>query len=236
MANAIPSISYTSTIWIPKFTALWWHLKWIFSGGISDIAINRVGFWSWPLAIYLIVLISCSFVLAIGKYKLWHAILLLIVSIVFSGIMVSVFRFDPANRSRSDLADSQNIIRDLRTQDDLVLIKSYGTQAWAFWMNWGDPDQKWMSLPYFFPDQYSIDKYLLSKNPADAPNNISRQIIQKAEDEYERIWLVLPDDSPGSNLNWEASFLAKDGLLLNYWFFSGDGHITRLYLFDLNRN
>ena len=150
--------------------------------------------------------------------------------------MLSVFRFDPANRPRNDLVDSQNIIRDFHLNEDVILIKSYGTQAWSYWMNWADPELKWISLPYYFPDQYSIEKYLISKDSSDTPNNMSQRIIQKAIDDYERVWLVLPDDSPGSNFNWEVTYLAQNGEIINSWIFSTDGYITHLYLFESNRN
>jgi len=236
LTNASPSVSYTSAIWNPKYTALWWHLKWIFSGGIADIAISRVGIRSLPLIIFLLLLISCSLFLTSGKYRLWHAVILLTVTIISSGIMLSVYRFDPANRPRNDLVDSQIIIRDFHLDEDVILIKSYGTQAWSYWMNWADPNLKWVSLPYSFPGQYSIEKYLISKDPSDAPDNTSQRIIQKAADDYERVWLVIPDDSPGSNYNWETTYLAQNGPMLNSWIFSEDGYITRLYLFDSNRN
>jgi len=231
LANAVSPVSDISAIWNPKFTAIWWHLKWIFSGGLSDLAISRVGIWSLPLTIFLLIVLCFSLLLTSSR-NIFHAVIILFVSIISSGIMLFVFRFDPANQSRSDLLDSQVFIQDFYRQDDIILIKSYGTQAWSYWMNWVDPELKWISLPYFFPSQYSVEKYLISKDPSDTPNNISQRIIQKAEDDYERVWLVIPEDSPGSIFNWEATYLAQRKQLLNYWVFYGDGYITHLYLFD----
>ena len=236
LTESAPSISYTSAIWNPKNTALWWHLKWIFSGGLSDLATSRVGIWSLPLAAFLLIVLICSIALVNRRSKPWHAIIILIVTIISSGIMLSVFRFDPANKPRNDLVEAQNAIQDFYLQDDIILIKSYGTQAWSYWMNWADPGLKWISLPYFYPNQYSTERYIISKDPSDSPNSISQRIIQKAEDEYERVWLVLPDDSPGSNFNWETTYLAQNGQMVNYWVFSESGFTTHLYLFDSVRN
>lgn len=232
LASSIPPVSVATAIWDPKYTAWWWHLKWIISGGISDLAISRVGFWSLPLIIISVFLISCSIILINGKNHPRIALVILIVSIISSGIMLSIFRFDPANRTRNDLVQTESIIRELYQDKDIIIIKSYGTMAWSYWMNWAVPELKWISLPYYFPDPYLKEKYLIIGDTTDEPKLISRDIIQKAEMDYQRVWIVLPEDSPGGNFNWEATYLGEKNRLISYWFISGDENSTRLYLFE----
>jgi len=236
LANSDPKISYFSMIWDPKYTAPWWHLKWIFSGGLPDLAITRIGFLAYPLVIILTILILVAIIVGIGKFNLRVAEILLFFTIISSGIMLSAFRIDPVNKNRNDLNDAQDKIIQYYEMNDIIIIKSYGTRVWSYWMNWADPELKWISLPFYFPEQNAIDRYFLSRDPTDVPNHISQQLIQNSLDKNDRVWLVVPGDSPGSNSNWEATYISQDAQLINYWVLIGGGNITHLYLYDSNKN
>jgi hypothetical protein len=92
---------------------------------------------------------------------------------------------------------------------DMVLIKSYGSPIWDYWMNWTDPKIQWTSLPYYFPAPALVEKYLASKDPEDTLDMISLAILNKSIQPGKRIWLVIASDSPGASLGIEKKWLAN---------------------------
>jgi hypothetical protein len=232
LTNSTPPISQSAAIWNPKYSALIWHLKQILSGGSSDLTLSRIGFESIPVFILFILLIGMSISLLNEKIKLRYALILGFVTIFCAVFTLSISRLDPSNKIRTDLAKTEDVILNHFLPGDVILLKSYGTQAWSYWMNWADPNLKWISLPYVFPNSHAFEKYLISNDPSVLLDQNSLSIIQKAEMEYDRIWIVIPEDSPGGIYGWEATYLTRDKRLINYWFISGDDNSTRLYLFE----
>ena len=232
LANSIPSVLTSTQIWNPKFSALWWHINWILSGGKSDILFIQLELVTLPLFTMLLLGLCSSIFFSFGKYSLQYGVTILLFSILSSVFLLFLFHPSHQFQIRNDLENSKKTIQEKYLPTDVILIKSYGTTAWSYWMNWANPELKWLSLPFYFPAEKSIESYYDSRSPFDTPNDISLRIMQKAESEHKRIWLVIPDDSPGSNMNWEVTYLTQDEKILDYWSFFSEGHSIRLYLFN----
>jgi hypothetical protein len=101
-------------------------------------------------------------------------------------------------------------------------------------MDWGNPHVQWTSLPFYLPSLSLIERYELTHNPEDALDEITLSLLRKVPGSYHRVWLVLPGDSPGADLNLEVDWLGNISLNSSSWIFSGDRGDTRLYLFEIN--
>jgi hypothetical protein len=59
------------------------------------------------------------------------------------------------------------------------------------------------------------------------------KLFHDLPNKYNRVWLVLPSDTPGASLNIEVDWLTNNSATSNNWRFEGDLTETRLYLFEL---
>jgi hypothetical protein len=149
--------------------------------------------------------------------------------------MLVAYKRDPAYyQTRTDLQAVQEKISRGYLPGDLVLIKSYGTPAWYFMMDWGNPQLQWTSLPFYFPAPSLIERSKLTHDPELALDEITLSLLRKVPGSYQRVWLVLPGDSPGADLNLEVDWLGNKSLSTSSWVFLGDRVETRLYLFEIN--
>jgi len=150
-------------------------------------------------------------------------------------LMLVAYGGDPAYyRTRTDLEAAQEKISQGYTPGDLVLVKSYGTPAWYFMMNWGIQNVKWTSLPFYYPAPSLIEITNLTHDPEFALDEITLSLLRKIPGAYQRVWLLLPGDSPGADLNLEVDWLGNKSLSTSSWAFPGDQLDTRLYLFEIN--
>ena len=233
LSSAGPSIPASAMIWNLKYSALLWHVKWIVSGGAWDLAAVRVGLNALPVLL--------GFLMIIGVVVFWWRraadpripSLALIFAAALTGWMLLSYRDDSAYfRSRADLQAAHDKIRAELSAGDLVIVKSYGTAAWLYWMNWADPAMQWISLPFSFPAPALLEEYNSTHDPEVAMDEMTLSLLRGIPSTYERVWIVLPSDSPGADLNLEADWLEERSASSYSWSFSGDGTQTWLYLFE----
>ncbi len=149
--------------------------------------------------------------------------------------MLFSYGSDPAYyRSRIDLDASRKIISQEYLPGDLVLIKSYGTPAWDYWMNWADPHLPWTSLPFSFPKPDQLIKSKALNDPEIALDEITLSILKKVPGTIHRVWIVIPSDSPGANLDLEVDWLRKYAVSNKLWDFQVADMETRLFLFNIS--
>jgi hypothetical protein len=231
--NINSSISESLAIWNPKFSPIRWHFDWIINGSPLDLATLRIGELAIPLIISIILVIG---IIIFGfTQDLWSGlpVLAMLMMISISVTMLFVYKNDPAYiHSRKDLEAAKNHIARYALPDDIILIKSYGTPAWTYWMNWADQGPQWAALPYYFPSPELIEEYYSTEDPEVAMDEISLTLLQDIPYSFQRVWLVLPDDSPGANLNLERTWIAQQSNLVKLWGFSGVDHITQTYLYQ----
>lgn len=234
VANASPSISDHATVWTAKFSPILYHMNWILRGKPFDLASVRTGSLALPIIIGLAVIIFLV-ILGLGLVKWrWLAPVSLGLIISLTILMVAVYAKDPAYYpSREDLKAAQDMVAQQYLPGDLVLVKAYVTPAWDYWMNWGNPRVPWTALSYYFPRPDLITTSRETNDPAIAMDNVSLSLLSSIPGTYRRVWLVLPSDSPGSDLDLEATWLENNSESSNEWSFPGEEVETRLFLFTL---
>lgn len=224
----------TAGIWNPMYSPWFWHIKWIVSGGSWDLAAVRGGVQSIPIILGFMIVVGIMILGLLRTTKIWLPGIGLLIAIVITAFMVVTYKSDPAySPTRTDLELAQEMISRHISEDDIVLIKSYGTPAWFYWMNWGDSHYQWTSLPFNFPIPGLIEEYHRTQDPTVVLDEITLSLFQEIPGSYQRVWLLLPGDSPGANLEIEANWLKALSISSEEWVFSANMMETRLYLFVL---
>lgn len=235
MAAAHPSISDFSSLWDLKYSALVWHLKWILTAKSAEMAAIRVGASAVPILIGWILLIV---LIILGLFWIkwrWLSRIAFGFSVGLMVLMLWVYIKDPAYYyTRVDLKAAQEKISQEAAANDLVLIKSYGTPIWIYMMNWSGPHYTWTSLPFYFPTPARIEEYHATHNPEVALDEISLSLLKNIPSSYQHVWLVLPDDTPGADLDLEVQWLINNSVSNRSWTFQGDQTKTRLFLFEIH--
>jgi hypothetical protein len=102
-------------------------------------------------------------------------------------------------------------------------------------MNWAEQSYPWISLPLYFPKPYLFDMYEETNNPEVALDEATLKLFRELPTEYERVWLVLPGDTPGATLNIEVDWLLNNSATSTNWKFEGEIAETQLYLFEFTK-
>jgi hypothetical protein len=237
VAFSNPYIPDQATIWNPKYNPILWSMNWILFGKPFDLAAVRVGISSIPVMLgfaFIIVLV----ILGLGRVKWrWFAPAALVIVMSLTLLMVAVDAKDPAYYySRKDLQAAQAMVAGQYLPGDLVLIKEYATPAWFYWMNWGDPHVPWTALPYYFPKPDLITKSQENYDPEIAMDNVTLSLLHNIPRTNTRVWLVLPADTPGADLELEATWLKNVSTSFSVWNFPGNNVETKLFLFLFNNH
>lgn len=226
----------TVGLWNPKYSPWLWHIKWIFSGGSWDLAAVRVGVQSIPIILALLVVIGIALRGIMRTSRIWLPGFGLFITVGITALMLVTYTSDPAySPTRTDLELAQETISQHISDDDLVLIKSYGSPAWFYWMNWADSGYQWISLPFFFPEPSLIEEYNRTQDPKVVLDEITISLFQELPGSYQRVWLLLPGDSPGENLDAEVDWLGEKTTSSEKWMISSNENETRIYMMILEQ-
>jgi len=186
MISLSPQASGTLGIWDPGYSALVWTAGRILSGGDWDLAALRAGLTGLLTTSGLAVL-GCLAFLQLRSRPSWITPVLLGCSCLAILLLPKCFSADPAYYpSRSDFRSAQNDLQTLTSPGDGLVISSYGTPAWYYWINWGPADLAWVSLPFSLSGDSGIGVSV-------------EGILAATSSDHERIWLLLPCDSPPSS-------------------------------------
>jgi len=227
----------TAGLWNPMHSPWMWHIKWILSGGSWDLAAVRAGVQSVPIILGFMIVVGAMVMGLLRTTKILLPGIGLLVTIVITAFMLLTYKSDPAySPTRTDLELVQEMISQHILEDDIVLIKSYVTPAWFYWMNWGDTHYKWTSLPFYFPIPSLIEEYHRTQDPSVALDEITLSLFQELPGSYQRVWLVLPGDTPGVDLEIEANWLKALSTSSEEWVFTVNAMESRLYLFVLTHS
>jgi hypothetical protein len=229
------SISEAMAIWNPKFSPIRWNFHWIATGEPLNTAASRVGGTAIPLILVAFLLIG---IIVLGLTRInWYGlpILALSISIGISIMVLFIYKDDPAYYNmRQDLEGTKDYIVRCALPDDEIFLKSYGTPAWYYWMNWADQSLRWTSMPYYYPSPDLLDGYYSTGNPEIAMDEITLTLLQDISTTRQRIWFVLPADSPGADLNIEIDWLKTRSISMDVWGFPEGNIETKLFLFTFS--
>jgi hypothetical protein len=226
------TITEYSSIWNLKDSIIGWSIRWILSFQPVDIAIVRmvepqVGI----LLISMLILIAAFFSVRYRSLK-YLSMLAVVSCIGLHGVMMTRFSSDLVyGKNRTDLFESQQFIMTGYQVEDGVLVKSYASATWYYWMNWTSPELEWVSLPFSFPVPVLIEKFKNTGNPEDALDGVSLAILNREALSSKRIWLVLPSDSPGTSLELEKTWLSQRFDERDCSLFISEGKTTEVCLF-----
>jgi hypothetical protein len=204
----------TLGVWDPRYSALVWTASRVISGDQWDLAALGNGLPGLLNAAGLVVL-ACVAFLRLRTRHAWLTPFLLICVCLAILLMPKIYKADPVySPARSDFRAAQDDLLALAEPADGLVISSYGTPAWSYWMNWGSVSPAWVSLPYSTSDSPGL--------PASF-----EKILAEAASAYDRVWLLLPCDSPTSaalltqkdqlaGLEWVSEQTYRDGSCSTY--------------------
>jgi len=236
MANVDRDLFKSAAIWEFKHTPLVWNIKWIISGGALDLAAARMGLSAIPIVIGLFFIAFLVIISLMHPLKKWLTYFSFIMTFGLVIVMLFTYKFDPEYYlGRNDLVSAEEKVSNNVLPDDLVVIKSYSSPVWYYWMNWAEQSYTWISLPLYFPKPNLIDMYEETNNPEVALDEATLKLFRELPTEYERVWLILPGDSPGATLNIEVDWLLNNSATSTNWKFEGELAETQLYLFEFTK-
>ena len=195
MMSLFPQAAGTLGVWDLRYSAMVWTAGRVLSVKQWDLAFLRGGLPGILVAASLTTLACLAFFKIRTKFS-WVT-LLMVISICLTILLIpGAYKDDPAYSSdRSDFRTAQNDLLALAGPADVLAINSYGIPVWRYWMNWGLASPGWVSLP-FIPN-------ISSELPAQV-----EIILTDAAKTHERVWLLLPCDSP----SFAALLAQKDQL------------------------
>ncbi len=225
-------VSEWSTIWEARPSIFVWNALWLASGKPWDLAIFRMPSAIPLLMIAAVVILGGIFLcIKVPRFTRWIW-LCLAASLAMNLLMLSSYRKDPAYETgRIDFQKSYAYVSANSQPGEVVLIRSYGTPVWKYWMNRAEPQIHWTALPYFFPSISLLEKYRDTNNPEDALGASSLTILSETAAPGKTLWLILPSDSPGSDLGLEKTWLASRSAAVECSSFSGGEQRTQVCKF-----
>lgn len=133
-------------------------------------------------------------------------------------------REDPAfGGERREFQQALGFLAGEARSTDLVIIDSYGTPLWAFWMNHWASDARWISLPFEIADPSG------DSDPS-SPSAETIALLEQAQAGQGRIWYATSNDAPDASLRRAIGWLDDHDRLLAEWGFAGEGRVSlRLY-------
>lgn len=207
-AAAVPPISETDLTWQGSQSIFLWSMQRFYSGGDPDLAI-----WRNPVGLVAILpgmlAIGVMILFALQKQKrYWLAGLAVGLLILIDLTLMGLYKNDMLYfKTRNDFEQSQKYLLANIVQGDAVIIKSYGASDWSYWMNWGNQEIHWVSLPFSFPTLDQITRFNQSGQPQDVLDPNSLAILDSTFTSGTQVWFLFASDSPGGNLGIEELWL-----------------------------
>ncbi len=231
-ALSVPPVNEHALVWDIQQSPIWWSLQRIIKGRAVDFAWARVEGGSVILIGFVIVLAILIISVLFKKNRMLPTLSLAAV-LGLNIAMLFVYRNDPSwQLFRSDLEQSQQFVFSRLEKGDRVVLKSYGSAGWEYWMNWTGGFPVWTSLPLYYPTPATIEAYQSSNDPAMGLSEVSLAILGKEIDQGRRVWLVVPSDSLGSELELEQKWLAERSISSECSVFQGENTSTRVCLYQ----
>jgi hypothetical protein len=108
---------------------------------------------------------------------------------------------------------------------DVVVVDSYATPLWTYWMNLWDQPVRWYALPFEIPGAPGVDT-----TPGADPSQASVSLFARLEGDALRLWYLTSEEAPDYGLRREITWLGDHYPLLARREFSGRAKVeARLY-------
>ncbi|MBM3152085.1 MAG: hypothetical protein FJZ96_07770 [Chloroflexi bacterium] len=233
MAMRDPAILSTGALWDAGLSPLTWHIQWILSGAPADLAISRSGWGGFFMAAAFIVLSALALSALFENRRSWLTVPHLAGVTLLILAMPFFYRGDPLyGYGRTDFQAARQVISQTQRVNDIVVVKSYGSPAWYFWMNWADAGTEWISLPYDFVVPSEVEKYNFDQDAGAFLDESTVSLFHDLIQSRPVIWLFLPGDSPGASLGIEKTWLEQYCSPGTEWEFESENvGVSQLYEF-----
>jgi hypothetical protein len=231
---ADPDLLGAESIWTFSQSAVPWHTAWILEGEGLDLAISRMGVRAVP--VILISLITAGLILLAlrGSRREWLRYPVLGFSLLLPLAMLFSYRSDPAYfADREDLQAARRFTASSISPGDAVLIKAYNTPVWHHWMNWAGPGVEWIALAAHFPEPNQVEEFRLTGDPEQALDESTTALFRDLPAQYQRTWIVVPQDAPGGSLKIEEAWLSAHYDMVQSEVFSDPPFQTDVTLYRL---
>ena len=135
------------------------------------------------------------------------------------------YRSDPYwGGNRSEFVEAIGWVNSEISSGEVLVLSSYGTPLWSFWINWWNREEPWFSLAFEIPSVEDTDEF---------PSDLTQGLIKSFEDTYSQMWYVSSSDSPGYGLSTETKWLDGRHPLKSLRRFDGDAVEVEARLYDL---
>ena len=206
---ADPELLGAETIWTFSHSAVPWHLAWILEGNGLDLAFTRVGARSIPVLVVSLIAASLILFVLRNPRKAWVRYPVLGLILFLPLAMLFSYRSDPAFfADREDFHAARKSIAASIQPGDAVVLKAYNTPIWYHWMNWAGPDVEWIALTAHFPEPSQVEEFRLTGDPEKALDESTAALFRGLPADYQRTWIVVPQDAPGGTLKIEEAWLS----------------------------
>ncbi len=202
--------------WLP----VWWRMR--AAPGVLAAA-----------AAVIAVLIGLSLLLALGR-RFHHAALGRAgTALILAAAVLPIFptlwlvRADPRfGGDRPEFAQALAAWSQGGRNGDLVVVDSYGTPLWSYFLNHWDSPVAWFSLPFEIPGSAELEAL-----PTGELGDASRQLFGRLGTQGQRLWYFDSSEAPDYGLQREAIWLGARCTLLEQQAFSGQAVVElRIYV------
>ena len=154
-------------------------------------------------------------------------ILLAIAAIMPLLTLLYTGRKDPYwGTNQSQYQESMEYVRRESQPTDVILLNSYGTPLWTFWMDQWDQPVPWYSLPYEIPQDGDSEK-----EGVPPPSGEAEILLDGINGDAHLLWYVSSKTAPDYSSSQAKAWLDTHYNLLESKIFDGDPEVeVRRYL------
>ena len=128
--------------------------------------------------------------------------------------------------NQSQYQDSMEYIRNESRPTDVILLNTYGTPLWTFWIDQWDQSVHWYSLPYSIPQGEDSGKEELPP-----PSDEVVVLLDGINGDAQFLWYVSSTLAPDYSSSQEKTWLETHYIPLESKIFNGDPEVeVRRYL------
>ncbi|MFQ5923316.1 MAG: hypothetical protein ACE5M4_10775 [Anaerolineales bacterium] len=135
------------------------------------------------------------------------------------------YRLDPYwGGNRPEFGRAMEWVSPEISGGEVIVVNSYATPLWSFWLNWWNREVPWYSLAFEIPSPEGANA---------SPSEVTLALIRSFESTFTRLWYVSSSDNPGHGLRNEANWLNEQYSLSSQRKLDGEALEVEIRLYDL---